>query len=376
MKVAIINCFETYNIRVNQVEKYFLNKDHVVEKYFSDYSHREKKTISQKKDESITYIKVPKYKRNISFSRLYSHYTFSKKVSMLLKNREYDLIYILIPPNSLLKFILQTTNFRNICVDVIDIWPEAMPFKKFKKLFFLNDWRRYRDNYINKADFIISECNLFKNELLRHNGQLAISTVYFYGGEKRETDYIPYNKKKLSFCYIGSINNLLDINLLCDFFLLLNENWSVSLEIIGSGEKLDALISKVEKTGVKVTSHGNIFSDEIKEKIIKNCNFGINLMKDSTKVGLTMKSIEYMKFGLPLINNIPSDTWEFVEKFNVGLNIKNEKLNDNISFFYSLTEDKMAQMRNNTYSTYIKLFSYESFNKKMDQIFYEFNGEN
>ena len=34
-----------------------------------------------------------------------------------------------------------------------------------------------------------------------------------------------------------------------------------------------------------------------------------------------MKSIDYFEAGLPILNNIQGDTWEIIEKENVGVNI-------------------------------------------------------
>ena len=44
-------------------------------------------------------------------------------------------------------------------------------------------------------------------------------------------------------------------------------------------------------------------------------------MKTSTFVGLSMKSLEYLKFGLPLVNSLRGDTAKFVTESGVGINI-------------------------------------------------------
>ena len=38
-------------------------------------------------------------------------------------------------------------------------------------------------------------------------------------------------------------------------------------------------------------------------------------------MGLTMKSIDYLSFGLPLINTIGGDTWDIIEKYGIGVNV-------------------------------------------------------
>ena len=48
---------------------------------------------------------------------------------------------------------------------------------------------------------------------------------------------------------------------------------------------------------------------------------GINIYKRHLNIGLTLKSIDYFRYGLPLLNSIPGDTSEFVKKYGVGVNI-------------------------------------------------------
>ena len=47
-------------------------------------------------------------------------------------------------------------------------------------------------------------------------------------------------------------------------------------------------------------------------------------MKDSVFVGLTMKSMDYFEYALPIINNIKGDTWDFVDQYNIGLNYSSD----------------------------------------------------
>ena len=53
------------------------------------------------------------------------------------------------------------------------------------------------------------------------------------------------------------------------------------------------------------------------------------MMKPGVCVGLTMKSIDYFCYGLPLINNIPGDTWQLVEEHGIGVNCSEKTLETN-----------------------------------------------
>ena len=73
------------------------------------------------------------------------------------------------------------------------------------------------------------------------------------------------------------------------------------------------------------------------------CHFGLNIMKASVCVGLTMKSIDYFRHGLPIINSIPADTQELVEREKIGIQL-NEHCVETIA---SLSAQDCLQMREN-----------------------------
>ena len=88
-------------------------------------------------------------------------------------------------------------------------------------------------------------------------------------------------------------------------------------------------------------------------------------MKDSVKVGLTIKSIDYFCYGLPIINTIKGDTWEIIEQKQVGINYFNdEKLLLDVSNYLE-NRPKYHIEIHNFFSDY---FSLESFCKKIDLI--------
>ena len=95
----------------------------------------------------------------------------------------------------------------------------------------------------------------------------------------------------------------------------------VVLHIIGDGENRDKLIATMQKVGAKVHFYGKIYDLDKKLEIINQCHMGLNIMKPSVFVGLTMKSIDYFELSLPILNTIQGDTWRFVEENDIGINI-------------------------------------------------------
>lgn len=323
MKVAIVSCFDTYEHRVDLIKSYFENRGDSVRIYTSNYRHIEKNIRNDNK-ENYVYINVIKYKKNLSLSRIYSHMQFSKNIFKKLENQNIDLLWVLIPPNSLVKNAAKyKKNHPNtkLIIDVIDMWPETMPVKKIKNFPLIKMWKNLRNKWIDVADHVVTECNLYQEELVKYIERSKMTTLYL----ARKIEEFKGNpnppKDKIALCYLGSINNIIDISAIGNIIKKLSKSKPVILHIIGDGEKRDELIVTAENIGVEVIYHGKIYDAIEKQKIFDSCHYGLNIMKESVFVGLTMKSMDYFEAGLPIINNIRGDTWNMVEKYIIGVNI-------------------------------------------------------
>lgn len=322
MNIAIINCFDLAEHRVDLLLELFTKRGHNVNVYTSNFKHIEKVERNDYK-EHYTFINVKKYYKNISFQRIFSHLDFAKKVtSEYLCKENVDLIWVMIPPNSLVK---QTIKYKRkvkckVIVDVIDMWPETMPIEKIKKIPLISVWRNLRDKWINQADFIVTECNLYQEILGKIVPKDKMKTVYL--AKKIKPIIINRNppQNKIALCYLGSINNIIDIEVISEIICKFKKCNDVELHIIGDGENRDKLIDTAQNEGAVVVYHGKIYDADKKMEILNSCHYGLNIMRDTVYVGLTMKSMDYFESGIPIINNIKGDTWTILEKNKIGIN--------------------------------------------------------
>ena len=51
-------------------------------------------------------------------------------------------------------------------------------------------------------------------------------------------------------------------------------------------------------------------------------------MKTTVNVGMTMKSLDYFSFGIPIINNIRGDISKLVQDENIGFNIEESNIKE------------------------------------------------
>jgi glycosyltransferase involved in cell wall biosynthesis len=374
MKATIINCFDTYEDRVDLIHEFFMGKGYDVTVIQSDFRHF-KKVPREDMKEGFMFVKSNPYYKNLSVARLTSHYKYAKDAFKIVGDLKPDLIYVFVPPNSLAKFAAkykQKNKDIKLIYDLIDLWPETMPIGKAKSFPPFSYWGAMRDHSLKYADLLITECNLYQTVLGNAIKDIKTETVHLAKKEIEVISELELREDEIHLAYLGSINNIIDIQKIKEIIQVINKLKPVTLHIIGDGESKEELIGEVKSAGAVVEYHGKIYDSQKKQDIFDKCHFGLNIMKENVCVGLTMKSIDYFQHGLPIINNIPADTAEIVEEFGIGVNIKDSKdLGATLSEITSLNNEALIDMRKTTLSIYKKLFSIEAYFKKVESVYKE-----
>lgn len=370
MKVVIVNCFDTYEDRIDLLHDYFKSSGNDITVVQSDFRHFKKAKRTESKQDFI-FVESKPYYKNMSVARMTSHYDFAKRAFQVVEDLHPHLLYVMVPPNSLAKFAAQYKRKHNnvkLIFDLIDLWPETMPVGKVEALPPFCFWGSMRNSALKYADCVITECDLYQEVLKKHLKNIKTQTVYL---AKREVDIHSnpvLNKDEIQLCYLGSINNIIDIPKIKELVNEINKLKPVKLHIIGDGESKDILINEVESTGVIVEYHGKIYDPQTKQNIFDKCNFGLNIMKDTVCVGLTMKSIDYFQAGLPIINSIQADTAQIIDKYKIGINLNS----DNVAVkVVGYDKEELSAMRKNTRQVFESKFSISAFNYKLDEVIKE-----
>ena len=358
--VCIINCFDTYEHRVDLLHEYFKSMGANVKVITSNYKHFEKCKRTDLK-EDFEFVEAIPYTKNMSVDRLKSHSVLSKTIFRKIEHENFDLLWVLVPPNS---FVKAAANYKashsetKLIFDLIDLWPETLPISKFKSLPPFTFWKNLRDKYLDDADKIITECNLYHEKLPKKISKDKVHTIYLARELKAYKPQLNLPKDKIALCYLGSINNIIDIPTIADIVKVFSKAKPVRLHIVGDGEKRQELIETCESAGAEVLFHGKIYDSEKKQAVFNSCHYGLNIMKDSVFVGLTMKSIDYFEYGVPIINNIHGDTWTIVEHNKIGINISNS-----VEF-----KDYDVSMRTKVREYYERTFSKNNFYRNVKMV--------
>ncbi len=319
-RVLIVNCFETYEHRADLLDAYFRGQGCQVTIITSDWLHMNK-AVRQTCPQNYEMLHVKPYYKNLSPQRLISHYGFAQAAFEKMEAFRPDLLWVFAPPNSLAKVSALYKKAHpevKLVMDFIDMWPETMPIPLLKGLPPFTNWRDLRDDYVPYADAVVTECALYQTILGEKCAPEKMHTLYLARKTQDAVSKPRLPEDRIALCYLGSINNIIDISRIAE--IIRGIDGKVDLHIIGDGEKRRELVDEAAKAGANVIFHGKIYDRTEKQEIFDKCHFGLNIMKDSVFVGLTMKSMDYFAGGLPIINNIKGDTWELVREYGVGIN--------------------------------------------------------
>lgn len=369
MKALIICGFDTYESRIHLVKKYLEKRGFNVSFVLSNFKHSSKEfRLTSDFEPSTNFIDTMQYSRNLSVSRLASHMLFAKNAFKLIRIENPDLLYIMIPPNSL---AYQAKKFRKnhpstkIIFDLMDLWPETMPMSRFESNPFFSIWRGLRDWNLGCADLVLTECDLYRQVLAKQLQGLNVATLHLAKSEALFPLTPVSPVETLHLCYLGSINNIIDIPSICLLVFAIQKLKPVVVHVIGDGESCSLFIESLEKSGAQVVYEGIVYDPTDKQMIFDRCHFGLNIMKESTVVGLTIKSIDYFNAGLPLINSIPSDTQALILENHAGFQYERDHAEELAFTLCGLTQTDIQEMRMNARDVFAKHFSVEAF----EQIF-------
>lgn len=375
-KVLVITAFYNYDyeIRVKYLEKVLKDRECDYLIMSTNFDHRNKKKYFVDR-ELVIQVDVPEYKSNLSFNRIRSHYIFSKDIENVCSEYNPDVIYAITPPNFMFYYLRKYKAQHNVYVicEIEDLWPESLPLSaKTKSMLkpMLKIWGGLRTHNMNFADYLIYECDLFKDYLKKYV-DVPGKTVYLSKDDTYLNESLIKFEETLKFVYLGSVNNLIDIDLIITILNISSESHNTELNIIGGGEKINTLVDRCKESNIEVINHGVIYKDKEKNDIFKQCHLALNIMKPTVYVGATMKSLEYFHYGMPMINNIQGDTTKIVETYNCGINLTNTEGDvELIREFTSKVDNNMLQrLSMASRQVYKKFFSPKSFEVSIGKIF-------
>lgn len=350
-----------YNVRTGKFVNDYVKKGYDVIYVTSDFDHMTKKRYCFNEYKNSKQLHVISYKKNLSISRILSHLMFSYKTFYMLLACKPELVYVEVPNNSLVKSSAKYKKINNaeIIVDVFDMWPESMPVKTKNMIvnWGFDIWRNFRNKNLKFADQIWIECDYYRELLSAQKINLPMETKYLKLKNAETSIEMKVSEEEIDLCYLGSINNIIDISLIEKIVSEFAKNKRTRIHIIGDGERKDEFLEILKQNSIEIIDHGKVYEIDKLQEIFNQCWFGVNVLREDLAIGITMKSISYFRGGLPIINTVEGDTSRFVEECNIGINVDRHDVESCVSRILNITKDDLACMKNNTRNLFEQKFA-------------------
>ena len=350
-----------YNVRTGKFVNDYVKKGYDVIYVTSDFDHMTKKRYCFNEYKNSKQLHVISYKKNLSISRILSHLMFSYKTFYMLLACKPEVVYVEVPNNSLVKSSAKYKKINNaeIIVDVFDMWPESMPVKTKNMIvnWGFDIWRNFRNKNLKFADQIWIECDYYRELLSAQKINLPMETKYLKLKNAETSIEMKVSEEEIDLCYLGSINNIIDISLIEKIVSEFAKNKRTRIHIIGDGERKDEFLDILKKNSIEIIDHGKVYEIDKLQEIFDQCWFGINVLREDLAIGITMKSISYFRGGLPIINTVQGDTSRFVEECNIGINVDRHDVKSCVLRILNITKDDLACMKNNTRNLFEQKFA-------------------
>lgn len=358
--VVVISGTNHYEERNKKVIEEYKEQGKTVCYLTSDFHHIKKCQYKFEQEDTVQIHVLPYYK-NISVSRLLSHFMFSCKAYGYLKRLKPEIVYTEIPNNSL---AYTTTKYRkrNKCeliFDIFDMWPEALPVKTGNPILKIafKIWGDFRNKNLKYADKIYTECNYYQEILGKEGYHMPMETKYLCQDDVDLEIETHWSEEQIDICYVGSINNIIDIPLMVEFLSRLNQKRKVYFHLIGQGESKERIKRELVKRDVNVIDYGSVYDKIELQKIFNKCSFGINFLVPDVAIGITMKSVTYLRGGVPLLNTVDGDTRKFVSERSVGINVEKQELDKTIEKLLDLKEERFILYKQNARKLFLEEFT-------------------
>lgn len=386
MKVVLISYhYHPYpGYRSSLVHQYFLRRQqrlgaapHDYVFLHADWDHHTKTRFESAPHEGRRALRVPSYKRNLSLKRVWSHIFFSWKVWRDPVLEDADLAFICVPPSlsALGPALKLSLRGKPWILDIVDLWPEALPVARWKKIVFALGfgwaWALLRRALYQRATRFVSHCQYFLDELAIDSSRTALIPLAQAQTEmtKLSPGERPPLAQEIRLLVLGSINHVLDSRSLVALLQALPAERRV-LEILGAGESKPQLLQSLSEKcpGLRIVDHSMNFDPELKRSVLARCHFGYNGYSTQTAIGITYKSIDFASQGLVFLNSVQGDLQHLVESFGAGFNYKAGEESALATKISALGESDYQRMSQSSRKIFEEKFRLDSFSRRMDHL--------
>ena len=298
-----------------------------VEIITTDFDHQTKKRIGNELSNlpnHVHMIPTLSYFSNIGIRRLLSHLLFGIQAGWFYWRRRssFDIVYATLPLNLATWLVFLASRRKARIVDVIDIWPDVLPFPDIIKRIFSPAfwfWRILFVASVKKATVLLAVSNCFLDKARQHLIGKPTPSHMFYIGHAAWPELKVTQERRLTITYVGNIGHL------CDFMTLLDALSSeefinrMQLFVVGGGDRRDWLLNELRRRAVPHEYFGVVYDPKDLGNILGRSHIGFNGFVN-TSAAFSYKATTYLSAHLPILNSMHGDLHDLVISRGIGIN--------------------------------------------------------
>lgn len=325
-------------------------RGHDVTWWSADWSHRRKARrtvppgVRDAEGFALQLVAVRPYARNVSPARIASHRDFGRNFERRANElvgagtlHRPDVILASLPPleGPEAAARLARAYGARFILDVMDLWPETFErllpgpewLRRTAGRLLLGRMRGRRHTLVAAADAVSAATHTYLDATLGHARPELPRHVCYLGADLRaqaaaSREAAPRTADgPLACVYAGSLEVGQDIEtLIAAAKLLATRGESVTLHVAGTGRlepTLRAAAAEV-RGSCRLEVHGLLTADRYRS-LLAACDAGLVLVKPESCVAVPYKVCDYAAASLALVNSLPGELTQLVERHNAGL---------------------------------------------------------
>lgn len=291
----------------------------------SDFDHSLKtRIVSQPTGlfSRVEYLKTLPYRNNSSVARLVSHVLLGLRAGWYFSctRRRYNTVYVSAPLNVMAWLIFCLAGRRTKIIDIIDIWPDALPLSRRLRLVlhpFLSAWRMILNAAVYRADIVLSVSDGYKEQIEPYVSRKALVRRFYIGHAPLVS--AAQKQRLFTIAYVGNLGRLYDFETLMEALSQPELKSTTQLFVVGLGDRQEWLAEQLKRHNIQHRFFGPVFEGGRLAEILRSCHAGFNGYINTTAT-FSYKANTYLAAGLPLVNSMTGDLRRLVAEHHLGEN--------------------------------------------------------
>jgi glycosyltransferase involved in cell wall biosynthesis len=341
MNIWLVNPFDpmpsTNPLRYSYLVRLLAEAGHTVTWWTSQFTHTEKRYLTQAQIESENSRILPNgkivatwttsYNKHVSLRRLLNHVIWALTFFQAARRTSDtpDVIWVSSPTLTGAYFARKLAKERNarLVLDVVDLWPEAFALaiparlKKIGGLLF-NPLMRLESANFCGADALTAVSKTYLANALTRSGTKP-SFVLPYGIDLDLFPAIPEKSpSEIKICYAGTLGPHHDIETFIKSAKMLESQSKLRFFIAGDGPQRAQLETFAHSLGLSnLVFLGWLDQVALKEFLVE-CHIGVLAVSLGSVISTPLKTFDYLAAGLALVSSVPGELQQFIQANDLG----------------------------------------------------------